>query len=743
MDRFEPPPWAADPAQPFRLEVLKRGVIVGDVDVSQQQRYVFGRQADAVDVEVAHGSASRVHAVLQHGEGDTVHLYDLGSTHGTFLNKARLAPRAFTQVRVGDQFRFGESSRVYILGGPVELMPAEHESQGMAAYRQKLQRRSAQHAAGLASALRGGGGGGGSAGAARGTKAPEEEEEEDSGVTWGFDEDAENPDEEGEEGEEQEGGAGGGGGAKGDDRQQLPEYLRLQRQKESERGLSGSGLGSSLARSEVHEKDASLFEALQRKLAKMENLQREKERIEAKEASQDGGLSEGQVRQAAKNEEQLQKLQAQLLELEEKIRSRNAARAKSSGGGAGGKKEAGAGGGGGGSSAGRKRKLRGGGGSSDEDYGGADDDDDFFDRTQSNSKKRKQQQQHAQLVRGAQQQQQQQQQQQGAAAGKGVMTMAGIEQELAAIEQDRAAAEREQHALGSSAADGGAGGGAALDPLDAYMAQSKAEAREQRRAELRRAEAAREDREAQLRALLELVRPALPDLPQQVRAVPLPPSLAAAPAPARVLAEEEAPAVAAGTAPAPAAPSAAAQLQAPERPRPAKGPSLPPVPAAGGAGTPKGPSLPPPPPSPSAAADPGDASAAALALAAAGGGLGFVSAGGTDVASPTESGPSDAPAAGKSRNARRRAAARQAQSSDAQPHTAVRGPSRPPTSDGFVAMAQQQQQQQQQQRQRQQQCAPPGPPSSFDELEGGEAVWLPPKGQTGNGRTALNDKLGY
>ena len=44
MDRFEPPPWAADPAQPFRLEVLKRGVIVGDVDVSQQQRYVFGRK---------------------------------------------------------------------------------------------------------------------------------------------------------------------------------------------------------------------------------------------------------------------------------------------------------------------------------------------------------------------------------------------------------------------------------------------------------------------------------------------------------------------------------------------------------------------------------------------------------------------------------------------------------------------------------------------------------------------------
>jgi hypothetical protein len=34
-------------------------------------------------------------------------------------------------------------------------------------------------------------------------------------------------------------------------------------------------------------------------------------------------------------------------------------------------------------------------------------------------------------------------------------------------------------------------------------------------------------------------------------------------------------------------------------------------------------------------------------------------------------------------------------------------------------------------------------PVSADTLEGGEAVWLPPKNQTGDGKTALNARLGY
>ena len=71
----------------------------------------------------------RLHAVLQfRGRDGAAFLYDAASTHGSFLNKQRVPAGKHLPLRVGDQLRFGESSRTYILGGPAELMPDEGPS---------------------------------------------------------------------------------------------------------------------------------------------------------------------------------------------------------------------------------------------------------------------------------------------------------------------------------------------------------------------------------------------------------------------------------------------------------------------------------------------------------------------------------------------------------------------------------------------------------------------------------------
>lgn len=52
-----------------------------------------------------------------------IFLYDLDSAHGTIINKQRVPSRHFTKLRVGDQLKFGESTRTYVLLGPEEPQP--------------------------------------------------------------------------------------------------------------------------------------------------------------------------------------------------------------------------------------------------------------------------------------------------------------------------------------------------------------------------------------------------------------------------------------------------------------------------------------------------------------------------------------------------------------------------------------------------------------------------------------------
>lgn len=121
---YREPPWGGPAMASYCLETLKGGTILGTRSLKGTSCCLFGRLASC-DVCLEHPSVSRYHAVLQHGvsgpdgecdgHGPGFYLYDLGSTHGTFLNKTRIPPRSYCRVRVGHVLRFGGSTRLFIL----------------------------------------------------------------------------------------------------------------------------------------------------------------------------------------------------------------------------------------------------------------------------------------------------------------------------------------------------------------------------------------------------------------------------------------------------------------------------------------------------------------------------------------------------------------------------------------------------------------------------------------------------
>ena len=68
--------------------------------------------------------------MLQHRRNGALYLRDLGSAHGSAVNRQQVAPDAYIPLNVGDQLRFGSSTRTYVLcGGPEPSSePAAHRA---------------------------------------------------------------------------------------------------------------------------------------------------------------------------------------------------------------------------------------------------------------------------------------------------------------------------------------------------------------------------------------------------------------------------------------------------------------------------------------------------------------------------------------------------------------------------------------------------------------------------------------
>ncbi|XP_023298639.2 kanadaptin [Lucilia cuprina] len=154
---YKIPQWSDRPSNGnnYSFEVLKSGQIIDEIKELQNKAFwTFGRLPEN-DIEMAHPTISRFHAILQyrpkskqvehinHNEEELTdksenniedksppegwYIYDLGSTHGTFLNKQRVPAKVYIRVRVGHMLRLGASTRSYILQGPSEDEEPESE----------------------------------------------------------------------------------------------------------------------------------------------------------------------------------------------------------------------------------------------------------------------------------------------------------------------------------------------------------------------------------------------------------------------------------------------------------------------------------------------------------------------------------------------------------------------------------------------------------------------------------------
>ncbi|KAJ6396293.1 hypothetical protein OIU77_021342 [Salix suchowensis] len=103
------PEWSGPPCHKFSLEILKDGSIIDQFEVC------WGHYITSCFSLL----------VLQFKRNGDAYLYDLGSTHGTFVNKSQVEKGVYVALHVGDVIRFGHSSRLYIFQGPPDLMPPE------------------------------------------------------------------------------------------------------------------------------------------------------------------------------------------------------------------------------------------------------------------------------------------------------------------------------------------------------------------------------------------------------------------------------------------------------------------------------------------------------------------------------------------------------------------------------------------------------------------------------------------
>jgi hypothetical protein len=317
---YHPPDWSAVPKEPFNLEVLKDGLIIDTIHLADKVYFTLGRQHDIVDIPMDHPSISRIHAVLNYRNDGSLMLLDLNSAQGTYLNKSICEKNVYHRVYVGDIIKFGASTRKYIVNGPDEQRLPEYNSANLINLREKLQSRSQEIKRKL---------------------------ERDNECSWGFSEhseedysatsstahaDGDRDIDDGDEADSRRSRFRSGDKGLAD----LPEYLKND---ENYDRKYGDKYAISISESSLkNEKDTAIHDKIRVKERKIQNMQEENRRIYLKESSQDGGLTEGQMNAVKRNDANILQHKNDIdnlvkqLQIKEQDRNRNNSSINGSGG---------------------------------------------------------------------------------------------------------------------------------------------------------------------------------------------------------------------------------------------------------------------------------------------------------------------------------------------------------------------------------------------------------------------------
>jgi pSer/pThr/pTyr-binding forkhead associated (FHA) protein len=288
---YSPPSWSAEPEHPYAFEVIKNGACVDNIALDEKPFLLVGRNRDICQLVMEHPSISRHHAVIQHRGGGKIYIFEMGSTHGTFVNKNKVPPKEHLQLHIGDVIRFGQSSRLHILQGPEELRTEVLRDKMSPAEVQKmkydvLQETKAARQRKIDAA----------AAAAAADVLPSE------GCMWGDQDDAyDDADDE--------------NAAKGD-ADNLSSFGAYQKNMSSW-DIGKQADAEEKAKAGMSARELDLLEKIEKRTTKMGNMNIEKERIMAKQG--DGDLSAGQQSQVERNDKQTGKLNDEIEELREQL----------------------------------------------------------------------------------------------------------------------------------------------------------------------------------------------------------------------------------------------------------------------------------------------------------------------------------------------------------------------------------------------------------------------------------------